>query len=102
MLEKKQLRGQPTKAQSYFHSLMRDAATAVHIWRKAYRLSEIKESKKDMFLKIVFDQAPQLKCRERDVWQRLGAQLQNRRKYIRDCECGKRSLKQGLKNKERE
>ena len=75
----------------------------MHIWKKAYRLSEIKESKKDMFLKTVFDQAPQLKCKARDVWQRLGAQLQNRRKYIRDCESGKRNTKQGLnKNKERE
>ena len=103
MLEKKQLRGKPTEAQSFFHTLIRDAASFVHIWKKAYRLSEIKESKKDMFLKTVFDQAPQLKCKARDVWQRLGAQLQNRRKYIRDCESGKRNTKQGLnKNKERE
>ena len=31
MLERKQLRGKPTEAQSFFHALIRDAASFVHI-----------------------------------------------------------------------
>lgn len=90
MLQKKKWRGKPNAAQSFFHGLIRDAAAAAHIWKKALPLHEISQKKMDIFLETVLKHAPHLRLREREVKQRLGEHLQNRRKYLRDVECGKR------------
>ena len=90
MLEKKVQRKVPTREQSFFHNLIRDSAETANIWKKALPLAQISDSKKNMFLESVFRTAPQLKPKRRIIWQRLGQCLQNRRKYLRDKQAGKR------------
>ncbi|XP_069486739.1 uncharacterized protein KIAA1958 homolog isoform X3 [Ambystoma mexicanum] len=92
MLQKKKLRGKPNKAQSLFHGVIRHAAEAAQIWKDAPQMIEIPDGKKEAFFQVIGRVAPQLMSRKREVWQRLGQHLQNRRKYLMDKEKGKRMV----------
>jgi hypothetical protein len=78
------------RAQVFFNTLLKDSANSANIWKKAPKLSEISERKKEIFLESISRVAPQLKWKREQVWHRLGEHLQNRRKYVKDKECGKR------------
>ncbi|XP_053382978.1 uncharacterized protein LOC123539664 isoform X4 [Mercenaria mercenaria] len=93
MLEKREVRGRTTKAQLFFSSLIREAAILAQIWKTAPTLSHISANQKECFLNAVCKTAPQLSCLRKEVWQRLGLNLQNRRKYLQDKNAGKRSTK---------
>lgn len=94
LLKKKPKRGKPTPAQAYFSNVMKDAATAAHIWKKCPKLCEISEQKREAFFRSVSSVLPDLVVNKKEeLWKRLGENLQNRRKYLMDKITGKRSPK---------
>ena len=86
----KDKKGKPTPAQLFFHDLSRDCASTAKIWKRAPMLTEISSTKKHSFLRSVVEAAPQLKYKQKEIWQRLGTALQNHHKYIADKDNGKR------------
>ena len=93
LLKKKMLQGKTNLAQRLFSGLIKDAAMVAHIWQKCIKLSDISDSKRSAFYKVLDEQAPQLSDRHIEVWTRLGYQLQYRRKYMLDKEAGRRKPK---------
>ncbi|XP_069109798.1 uncharacterized protein [Argopecten irradians] len=92
MLSFKERRGKPTASQAYFMGLLRDSAKAARIWKKALPMCEISERKQEHFFETIVQACPQLRGYRRDVFRRLNAALNNRRKYLRDILNGKRKL----------
>jgi hypothetical protein len=93
LLDKKKVRGKSSPAQARFHTVIKDAAMAAHIWRKAPQLIAIPSTKQAAFIQKVDEMLPILRTAadQRRVWVRLGQHLQNRRKYLSDKANGKRS-----------
>lgn len=93
LLRRKMRRGRPTEAQRLGRSLLREAATTANIWNTAPPLKMITADKKEAFFHYICRAAPQLSRHKQFVWIRLGEALQNRRKYLSDKECGRRTTK---------
>ena len=91
MLAKKQRWCKASSAQLFFTTLIRDAAAVANIWENPPLLSELTQNQRDIFFTKVFERAPLLVPKQRDVWKRLGECLQNRRKYLLDKQTGKRN-----------
>ncbi|XP_068747182.1 uncharacterized protein [Montipora capricornis] len=82
-------------AQLFFRNMLRDCARGARIWDKAPRIEEIPDSKWQVFFTLVKGACPQLasfKYRS-ELRKRLGQSLQNKRKYKRDSNNGKRTSK---------
>lgn len=93
MFRTKERRGTPSKEQKFFQSLLRDAASSCGLWKRPPRMSQISAKRKELFFKTILEACPDLTSYKKEVWAKLRACLQNRRKYIHDRDAGKRKLK---------
>jgi len=96
MLQKSKKGTKPSKSQLYFKNLVRDCARQAKIWKTAEPLPSIPDAKLRKFFDLITTAVPQLAAHRSTIRVHLGQALQNKRKYMKDLETGKRKSKKRL------